>query len=142
VITVTEIERVLGGLGETPYDSLREEKDEDVTGESSMDKQFSMLNETLIHFFRESGSRNGASASSFGNASKCQLCQVEDHTTVACQKHNDMRPKCSKCGGGHRAKNYGIRCSSTMVWDTQRITIGGRKTLSLLTLLLITLRCW
>jgi len=38
VITVTEIERVLGDLGETPYDSLREEKDEDVIGESSMDK--------------------------------------------------------------------------------------------------------
>jgi hypothetical protein len=22
-----------------------------------------------------------------------------------------MWPKCKKCGGGHRAKNYGIRCS-------------------------------
>jgi hypothetical protein len=31
VIAATEIERVLGDLGETPYDPLREEKDEDVT---------------------------------------------------------------------------------------------------------------
>jgi hypothetical protein len=71
VIATIEIERVLGDLGETPYDTLREEKDEDVTGESSTDKQLSMLNETLIHFFRESSSKNGASASSFGSASRC-----------------------------------------------------------------------
>jgi len=38
VIITTEIERVLGDLGETPYDPFREEKDEDVTGESSTDK--------------------------------------------------------------------------------------------------------
>ncbi len=30
VIATTEMERVLGNLGETPYDPLREEKDEDV----------------------------------------------------------------------------------------------------------------
>jgi hypothetical protein len=71
VIVATKIEKVLGDLGETPYDPLREEKDEDVTSESSTDKQLSMLNETLIHFFKESGNRNGASASSSGSASKC-----------------------------------------------------------------------
>jgi hypothetical protein len=48
-----------------------EEKDEDVTRESSTDKQLLVLNETLIHFFRESGSINGASVSSSGSASKC-----------------------------------------------------------------------
>jgi len=70
-----------------------------------------VLNETLIHFFKESSSRNGASVSSYGSASRCQLCQAEDHIAMAYPKHNDMQPKCSKCGGGHRAKNYGIRCS-------------------------------
>jgi hypothetical protein len=30
---------------------------------------------------------------------------------MACPKHNDMRPECGKSGGGHRAENYGIRCS-------------------------------
>jgi len=29
---------------------------------------------------------------------------------MACPKHNDMRPKCNKCGG-HKAENCGIRCS-------------------------------
>ncbi len=57
VITATEIERVLRDLGETPYDPLRE-KDENVIGNSSTDKHLLMLNETLIYFFRESGSRN------------------------------------------------------------------------------------
>jgi len=111
VIATIEIERVLRDLGQTPCDPLREEKDEDVIKESSTDKKLSMLNETLIHFFKEFGSRNGTSVSSSRSASRCQLCQAKDHTAVACQKHNDMRPKCSKCGGGHRVENYGIRCS-------------------------------
>jgi hypothetical protein len=90
VIAATEIERVLIDLGETPYDPLMEENDEDVTGESSIDKQLSMLNKTLIHFYRESGSRNGASVSFSRNASRGQLCQAKNHTAVACPKHNDM----------------------------------------------------
>ncbi len=95
MIPTTKIEKVLRDLGEAPYDPLKEEKDQDVIGESSTYKQLSVLNETLIHFFRESGSRNGTSGSSFGSASRCQLCQVENHTTVAYPKHNDMWPKCS-----------------------------------------------
>ncbi len=71
VLATTEIERVLEALGETPYDPFREEKDEDVAGESSTDKQLSVLNEILIHFFRESGNRNGASANSSRNTSRC-----------------------------------------------------------------------
>jgi hypothetical protein len=106
----TEIERVLGDLGETPYDPFREEKDEDTTGESSIDKQLSVSNETLIHFFKDFGSRNGASVNFSGSTSRCQLCQVDDYIVVACPEHNDMWPKCSKCGG-HRVENYGIKCS-------------------------------
>jgi hypothetical protein len=102
---------VLGDLGETQYDPLKEEKDEDVIRESSTYKQLLVLNETLIHFFRESSSRSGTNVSSSGSASRCQLCQAKDHTAVAYPKHNYMRPKCNKYGGGHRAKNYGIRRS-------------------------------
>ncbi len=111
MIATIKIERVLGDLGETPYDPLREEKDEDVTGKSFIDKQLLMLNETLIQFFRESGNRNRASAHSSGNISRCQLCQANDHIIVAYPKHNDMWPKCGKCCGGHRVENCGIRCS-------------------------------
>jgi len=38
VIATTKIERVLRDLGETPYDPFREEKDENVTRESSINK--------------------------------------------------------------------------------------------------------
>ncbi len=51
VIAIIDIDNVLRDLGETPYDPLKEEKDEDAIGESFIDKQLSMLNETLIHFF-------------------------------------------------------------------------------------------
>jgi hypothetical protein len=36
-----------------------------------MDKQLSMLNETLIHLFRKSGNKNGVSVSSSKSASRC-----------------------------------------------------------------------
>ncbi len=58
VIAVIDIDNVLRNLGETPYDPLKEEKDEDATGESFTDKQLSMLHETLIHFFKEFGNKN------------------------------------------------------------------------------------
>jgi hypothetical protein len=38
VIATTKIEWVLGNLGETTYNPLMEEKDEDVTRESSTNK--------------------------------------------------------------------------------------------------------
>jgi hypothetical protein len=49
VLATIEIERVLGDLGETPYDPFMEEKDEDATRESSTNKHLLVLNETLIH---------------------------------------------------------------------------------------------
>ncbi len=48
VIATIEIKRVVGDLGETPYDPLVEEKDEDVIGESSINKQLSLLNDTFL----------------------------------------------------------------------------------------------
>jgi hypothetical protein len=38
VIIAIEIKKVLGDLGETPYDPLKEEKDEDPTEKSSTNK--------------------------------------------------------------------------------------------------------
>jgi hypothetical protein len=76
VSAATKIKKVLGNLGETPYDPLKEEKDEDVIGEPSRDKQLSMLNEILIHFFREFGSRNGTSVSSSRSASSVSYAKL------------------------------------------------------------------
>jgi len=47
----TEVEKVLGELGETPYESLREEQEEETSG-SNVEKQVAALNDTLINFFK------------------------------------------------------------------------------------------
>jgi hypothetical protein len=47
----TKLERVLGELGETPYEPLKEEQ-EDGASETIMEKQIITLNNTLINFFK------------------------------------------------------------------------------------------
>jgi hypothetical protein len=57
-----EVERVLGELGETPYESLREEQEKKAL-ESNVEKQVAALNDTLINFFK--GSSHDPASSSF-----------------------------------------------------------------------------
>ncbi len=47
----SEMERVLGELGETPFEPLKEEQEERVA-ETSMEHQVATLNDTLINFFK------------------------------------------------------------------------------------------
>jgi hypothetical protein len=69
----TEVERVLGELGETPYEPLREEQEEE-TSESNVEKQVTALNNTLINFFKgvASNPEPSSSATVFGG---CQICK-------------------------------------------------------------------
>jgi len=53
VVTTVEIEQVLGKLGETPYEPMKEEQDETMSGESTTDYKLHVLNETFINFFWE-----------------------------------------------------------------------------------------
>ncbi len=73
---VMEVERVMGELGETPYESLREEQEEE-TSESNVEKQVVALNNTLINFFKGNLHELTSSSSStvFGG---CQLCKGGD----------------------------------------------------------------
>jgi hypothetical protein len=65
-----EVERVLGELGETPYESLREEQ-EDETSDNAVEKQVAALNNTLINFFKVNSHESAASSSTaFGG---CQM---------------------------------------------------------------------
>ncbi len=52
----TELERVLGDLGEMPFEPMKEEHDEEVA-ETKMEKQVNALNETLINFLKGNVSR-------------------------------------------------------------------------------------
>jgi uncharacterized protein YutE (UPF0331/DUF86 family) len=105
----TEVERVMGELGETPYESLREEQEEE-TSESNVEKQVVALNNTLINFFK--GNSHDPASSSFSTAfGGCQLCKGGDHMATACPKLNEARPKCAKCSMPHRTENCGIKCT-------------------------------
>jgi hypothetical protein len=104
-----ELERVLGELGETPFEPLKEEQEEGVS-ETMMEKQVTALNNTLINFFKGNVPNPDASSSStmFGG---CQIYKGGDHLATACLRLNEPRPKCAKCGMSHRTKNCGIKCS-------------------------------
>jgi hypothetical protein len=103
----TEVERVLGELGETLYESLREEQEEE-TSESNVEKQVVALNDTLINFFKGS-SHDPASSSSSTVFGGCQLYKGGDHMATACP--SEARPKCAKCNMPHRTENCGIKCT-------------------------------
>jgi len=60
---ITEVEKVLGELGETPYESLPEEQEEE-TSESNVEKQVAALNNTIIHLFKGNSHDPKSSSSS------------------------------------------------------------------------------
>jgi len=59
----TEVERVLGELGETPYESLPEEQEKEAP-ESNVEKQVAVLNNTIIHLFKGNSHDPKSSSSS------------------------------------------------------------------------------
>jgi hypothetical protein len=83
----TELERVLGELGEIPFKPLKEEQDEGVA-ETTMEKQVNALNDTLINFLKGNVSRPITSSSSSVSAG-CQICKGGDHTAIACPRLNE-----------------------------------------------------
>jgi hypothetical protein len=104
-----EVERVLGELGETPYEPLREEQEEEAS-ESSVERQVAALNNTLINFFK--GNVHDpvllASSNVFGG---CQICKGSDHKATNCPRLNEARLKCAKCNMPHRTENCEIKCT-------------------------------
>jgi len=105
----TELERVLGELGETPFEPLKEEHEEGVA-ETMMEKQVNAFNDSLINFMKGNVSKPVTSSSSSMSA-VCQICKGGDHTAIACPRLNEPRPKCAKCGMLHRTENCGVKCS-------------------------------
>jgi hypothetical protein len=105
----TELERVLGELGETPFEPLKAEQEEEVA-ETIMEKQVAALNNALVSFFKRNVPSPIASSSStmFGG---CQICKGGDHIATTCPRLNEPRPKCAKCGMPHRTENCGMKCS-------------------------------
>jgi hypothetical protein len=109
VAAAIEVERVLGEVGETPFEPLKEEREEG-TEENTMEKQVAALNNTLINFFNGNGPAP-APASSSNVLGVCQICQAGDHKATTCPRLNDARSKCAKCNMPHRTENCGIKCT-------------------------------
>ncbi|CAK9253662.1 unnamed protein product [Sphagnum jensenii] len=113
VAAAMEVEGVLAELGETPYEALREEQEENAS-ESNMEKQVVALNNTLIKFLKGNSpevpslSSSSSSCAGFGG---CQICRGKDHMATACPRQNEARPKCAKCGLPHRTENCGVKCT-------------------------------
>jgi hypothetical protein len=105
----TELDRVLGEIGEIPYEPLKEEQEEGVE-ETLMEKQVTTLNNTLVNFFKRSVPDSIASSSSTTSGG-CQICKGGNHIATTCPRLNEPRPKCAKCGMSHRTENCGIKCS-------------------------------
>jgi len=104
-----ELERVLGELGETPYEPLKEEQKEGAS-EIMMVKQVTALNNTLINFFK--GTMHNLEASSSTNVlGGCQISKGGDHLAITCPRLNEPRPKCAKCGMLHKTENCGVKCT-------------------------------
>jgi hypothetical protein len=109
----SEVERVLGELGETPFEPLKEEQEEGVA-EVSMEHQVATLNNTLINFFK-GGVPNSTPSSSSTQFKECQICMGRDHIATSCPRRNEPRPKCAKCGMSHKTENCGVKCSYLQV---------------------------
>jgi len=104
-----EVERVLGELGETPFELFKEEREEG-TENNTMEKHVAALNNTLINFFKGIGPAP-ASASSSNVLGVCQICQAGDHKATTYPRLNEAWPKCAKCNMPHRMENCGIKCT-------------------------------
>jgi predicted component of viral defense system (DUF524 family) len=109
VSAATELERVLGELGKTPFEPLKEEQEEGIA-EVMMEKQVTTLNNTLINFLK-GNVPNPVTSSSPTMFGGCQICKGGDHIATTCPRLNEPRPKCAKCGMSHRTENCGIKCS-------------------------------
>ncbi len=99
--TASKLERVLGELGETPLEPLKEELEEGAV-EASMGHQVAALNDILINFFK-GGVPNSVPLSSSTLHRECQICKGKDHIATTCPRFYEPRP--------HRTDNCGVKCS-------------------------------
>jgi uncharacterized protein YutE (UPF0331/DUF86 family) len=105
-----EVEKVLAELGETPYEPLREEQEEEAS-ENNMEKQVEALNDALIYFFK-GNARNPACSFSSSVIEECQICKKGNHLATTCPRLNEARLRYAKCNMPHRMENCGVKYTS------------------------------
>jgi hypothetical protein len=110
LVAAKEVERVLGELGETPFEPLKEEQEEGMNTQTNLEKQIIVLNESFINFFKGTSSSAGNPFSRASSSSVCQICKSSDHIATMCLHVGNLKPKCDKCGLPHKTKNCGVKC--------------------------------
>ncbi len=106
----SELERVLGELGETPYEPLREEQEEDIS-EGKVERQVKALNDALIYFFK-GNARNPTCSFSSIVVEECQICRKGDHLATTCPRLIEARLRYAKCNMPYRMENCGVKYTS------------------------------
>ncbi|CAK9216046.1 unnamed protein product [Sphagnum troendelagicum] len=102
-----EVEGVLAELGETPYEPLREEQEEEAE-ETAMEKQIDILNNTLINFFKRNA-LNPEPSSYSTMFEGCQICRARGHIATSCPRLNEARRKYAECNMPHRTEGGEIK---------------------------------
>ncbi|CAM6039303.1 unnamed protein product [Sphagnum compactum] len=104
------VEKVLAELGETPYEPLREEQEEEAS-ENNMEKQVDALNNALIYFFKGNARIPACSFSSMV-FEECQICRKGDHLATTCPRLNEARLRYAKCNMPHRMESGEVKYTS------------------------------
>ncbi len=82
-----EVEKVFDEIGETPYEPLKDEKNEElIEGETLIDQHIHVLNETLIKIFKGSGGKELVTFGIPSISNVCQLCNMVGHSASMCSK--------------------------------------------------------
>jgi len=98
LLVAKEMERMLGELGETPFEPLKEEQEESMHNDTMLEKQVNAFNESFINFFKGSSFVVVVSPLRTINFTMCQICKASDHIVITCPCIGDLKPKCVKCG--------------------------------------------
>ncbi len=100
---VSELERVLGELGETPLEPLKEEQEEGMTGMLMKNPTTALIN------FLEGSMPNPISSFPPALLIECQIYEGKDHVARTCSRLITPWPKCARCGGPHKTESCGVR---------------------------------
>ncbi len=113
------MESVLGQLGETPFEPLKEEQEESMHNDTMLEKHVHAFNESFINFFKGPSFVIGISPLRTINFTMChQICKASDHIVTTYPCIGDLKPKCVKCGLPQKMENCGVKCEHYLVWGT------------------------
>jgi hypothetical protein len=112
LLVAKEMERMLGELGETPFEPLKEEHEEGMHNDTMLEKQVNAFNESFINFFKGSSFVDGVSPLRTINSTMCQIYKANDHIITTCPCIGDLKPKCVECGLPQKMENCGMKCGT------------------------------